>query len=265
MYTMPRPRSKKGEMQHLPTRQSADKQIKKKEVKKTKEAHVGVDSGGTLRAGIFGINDGLVSNTSLIFGVAGATNDPRVVLIAGSAGLLAGAFSMSAGEWVSMQSQRELFEREIEIEKREIHEDFEGEVLELAEIYMKRGIPRKQAHEIARAVMKDPKSALDVHVREELGLNPDELGSPWKAAGSSFIMFVLGAIIPLMPFFFTSGITAIIIAASLATVALFVVGGALGHFTKRNWALSGLRMLFIGSLAAAVTYGIGTLLGVSVS
>ncbi len=258
-------RSKKGEMQHLPVRQVLRKTAAKPVVKKEKEVHVGVDSGGTLRAGIFGINDGLVSNTSLIFGVAGATSDPSVVLIAGSAGLLAGAFSMSAGEWISMQSQRELFEREIAIEKREIHEDFEGEVLELAEIYQKRGIPRKQAHEIARAVMKDPKHALDVHVREELGLNPDELGSPWKAAGSSFVMFVLGAIIPLAPFFFLSGFPATIIAAALAAVALFVVGGALGHFTKKNWVYSGIRMLFIGSLAAAVTYGIGTLLGVSVA
>jgi VIT1/CCC1 family predicted Fe2+/Mn2+ transporter len=230
-----------------------------------KEMHVGVDSGGTIRAGIFGINDGLVSNTSLIFGVAGATNDPKAVLIAGCAGLLAGATSMAAGEWISMQSQRELFEREIAIERREIHEDFEGEVEELAQIYRKRGIPLPQARLVARAIMKDPEHALDVHVREELGLNPDELGSPWKAAGSSFVMFVLGAAVPLAPFIFMAGIGAAVTAAVLAMVALFALGAMIAHYTKNHWFVGGVRMLFIGTLAAAVTYGIGTLLGVSVS
>jgi vacuolar iron transporter family protein len=241
----------------------AEASLPKPQVKK--EAHIGVDGGGTIRASIFGVNDGLVSNTALILGVAGATADNSVIVIAGTAGLLAGAFSMAAGEWISMQSQRELFEREIEIERREIHDDPESEILELAEIYQKRGMPKKQAVDAARAVMKDPKAALDVHVREELGLNPDELGSPWKAAGSSFVSFIIGGIIPLAPFFFLSGTKAVVIASTLAAAALFIVGATLGIFTRKNWLYSGARMLLIGGLAAAVTHFIGRWLGVNVS
>lgn len=244
--------NKRGEMQALPKRQAQ------------KETHIGVDGGGTIRAGIFGVNDGLVSNTALILGVAGATSDAKVIIIAGTAGLLAGAFSMAAGEWVSMQSQRELFEREIEIERREIREDPEAELAELAAIYRKRGMPAKQAHAAASAVMKNPQSALDVHVREELGLNPDELGSPWKAAGSSFVAFMIGGIIPLAPFFFMAGSSAVLLASALAAAALFAVGAALGGFTRRNWAITGLRMLLIGGTAALVTHFVGQWLGVTV-
>ncbi len=250
---MARPRAKKGELQNLPASQ------------KPKEAHIGVDGGGTIRAGIFGVNDGLVSNTALILGVAGATAENSMIIIAGTAGLLAGAFSMAAGEWVSMQSQRELFEREIEIERREIHEDPEYETHELAQIYEKRGLPKKQAFAAAKAVMKNPAAALDVHVREELGLNPDELGSPWKAAGSSFVAFMIGGIIPLAPFFFLQGLAAVILASALAGLALFTIGGVLGHFTRKNWFATGLRMLFIGGLAAIVTHFVGLWLGVNVS
>jgi VIT1/CCC1 family predicted Fe2+/Mn2+ transporter len=187
------------------------------------------------------------------------------MIISGVAGLLAGAFSMAAGEWVSMNSQRELFEREIAIERQELKDDPEFEVEELALIYHKRGMPLKEARAIARKVMKDPKHALDTHVREELGLNPDELGSPWSAAWSSFVAFSIGGILPVIPFFFLTGPKAILLSAGLAAFGLFTVGAFLSKFTGKFWLWSGLRMLLIGSLAAAVTYLVGSWLGVNIN
>lgn len=218
---------------------------------------------GAIRAAIFGVNDGLVSNLSLIMGVAGAGLEPRVILLAGIAGLLAGAFSMGAGEYLSMRVQRELFERLIHLEAHELGTDPEGETRELADLLRRRGIPKDLAPQVARSLMEDPATALDVHAREELGLDPDQLGSPWGAAGSSFVTFSLGALVPLAPYFFAEGTVAAWTAVGLALGALFAVGAAMAIFTGRNPVLSGGRMTLIGGAAALVTFWVGRLLGVT--
>jgi vacuolar iron transporter family protein len=221
---------------------------------------------GALRAAIFGMNDGLVSNLSLIFGVAGSGVAGEVVVIAGFAGLLAGAFSMGAGEYVSMKVQREVFEQLIHKEAHEIATQPEEELRELAQIYERKGIDPETAERIAAELMKDPEVALETHAREELGIDMEEgLGSPWAAAGSSFVMFSIGALVPLVPFLFTSGETAVVISAGLSGVTLFGVGGAMTVLTGRGLLLSGARMLAIGAVAAAITYGVGTLLGDAIS
>ncbi len=219
---------------------------------------------GALRAGVFGVNDGLVSNLSLIMGFTGAAADNQVVLLAGIAGLLAGAFSMGAGEYVSMKVQRELFERLLHIEAHELATIPEEEMRELAEIYERKGFPKELAEQAARVVMEDPEVALETHAREELGLDPDDLGSPWGAAISSFLTFTLGAAIPLLPFVVGSGTAAVIAAIAMSGVALFAVGAAMSRFTGRSPILSGLRMLVVGALAAGITYAVGHLLNASV-
>lgn len=228
------------------------------------EALIGTRS-GALRAGIFGANDGLVSNLSLIMGVAGAGVDRKFILLAGIAGLLAGAFSMGAGEYISMRVQRELFERLIHLEAHELAVDPEGETEELAHLLHRRGIPKDLSRQTATALMADPKVALEVHAKEELGLDPAQLGSPWGAASSSFAAFTLGAAVPLAPFLLTSGGSAIWISVTMSLVALFTVGATLSRYTGRAWSWSGARMLGIGGAAALVTFSVGRLLGVSVS
>lgn len=219
--------------------------------------------GGNLRAAVFGVNDGLVSNASLIMGMAGAAADPRTLLLAGVAGLLAGAFSMAAGEYVSVRSQREVFEYQIGLEREELEEYPQAEADELALIYEAKGFPSDDARRLAQTLIADPERALDTLAREELGLNPDELGSPWGAAISSFLAFAAGALIPLLPFLLTDGGTAFYSSIAMAAAALFAVGAALSFFTGRSALLSGLRMLAIGSAAGAATYGIGSLIGIS--
>ncbi len=212
------------------------------------------------------MNDGLVSNLSLIFGVAGSGVDGEVVVIAGFAGLLAGAFSMGAGEYVSMKVQREVYEQLIHKEAHEISTQPEEEQRELARMYEAKGIDPDTAELISVALMKDPQVALETHAREELGIDMHEgLGSPWAAAGSSFVMFSLGAIVPLLPFLFTTGDTAVVVSAGLSAVTLFAVGSAMTVLTGRGALFSGARMLAIGAAAAAITYGVGTLLGVAIS
>ena len=218
---------------------------------------------GAFRAAIFGANDGLVSNLSLIMGVAGAAVSNHMIIVAGLAGLLAGSFSMGAGEYVSMRVQRELFERLIHIEAHELATEPEEENEELTKIYESRGYPADLARQLTQVISEDPQLALETHAREELGLDPDELGSPWGAAISSFIMFSLGAIIPLLPFLFTSGTTAIAIAVSAGGVALFSFGAAMSYFTARAPIWSGARMLLVGAAAAGITFGVGRLLHVS--
>ncbi|MBI5431815.1 MAG: VIT1/CCC1 transporter family protein [Planctomycetes bacterium] len=225
--------------------------------------HRAASSGGSLRAAVFGMNDGLVSNTSLILGVAGAAAAPNAILIAGLAGLLAGAFSMAAGEYVSVLSQRELFEYQIALEKAELDEYPEEEAEELALVYRARGLDDADAKKLASRVMSDPKSALDALAREELGLDPDDLGSPWGAAGSSFAAFAVGALVPLAPFLFLTGDQAVLAAAIVASIALFGVGAALSLFTNRGAWFSGLRMLAIGALAGGATWSVGKLFGVA--
>ncbi len=214
---------------------------------------------GTLRAGVFGVNDGLVSNTCLVMGVAGAGTSASVILLTGVAGLLAGAFSMGAGEFISMLSQKEMFEHQIGQEKDELERYPKEEAEELALIYAARGIPIKEARHVANHLIQNPEKALDTLSREELGLNPDELGSPVGAAISSFLTFSVGASLPLIPYVFGLSAHGILIASLISGTALFCVGAALSLFSGRNAFLGGVRMLAIGSAAAAATYYIGSL------
>ncbi len=221
--------------------------------------------GGTLRASVFGVSDGLVSNTSLVMGFAGAQTEGKFVLLAGVAGLLAGAFSMAAGEYVSMRAQRELFERQIELERSELEASPEEEERELVLIYRAKGLAQEQAESMAARLMENPQVALDTLVREELGLDPGELGSPWGAAVGSFLAFALGAVVPVAPFFIGASASAGFVVASgaLSAVALFGVGASLSLFTGRGVLVSGARQLGLGAVAAALTFGIGRLVGVS--
>jgi VIT1/CCC1 family predicted Fe2+/Mn2+ transporter len=220
---------------------------------------------GTLRAAVFGANDGLVSNLSLIMGVAGAQADNHVIVLAGIAGLLAGAFSMAAGEYISMQSQREMFENQISIEREEMRVMPDVEEEELKQIYISKGLPPDDASKIAAALMSDPAKALDTKVREELGLDPDELGSSWGAAIYSFVTFSLGAAVPLLPFLVTTGQAAFVASLAIAFVALFVVGAAVSLVTGKSLIFSGTRQVVIGAAAATVTYAVGKVIGSSVA
>ena len=221
--------------------------------------------GGTLRAAVFGVNDGLVSNFSLVMGFAGAEARPEYILLDGVAGLLAGAFSMAAGEYVSIRAQRELFEQQIAMEKQELEMSPKEEEEELSLIYQAKGIPEEEANLLAHRIIQNPKTAIDTLAREELGLDPSQLGSPWGAAVSSFLAFVLGAIVPVIPYLASSGKTAFVFSASMSCLALFGVGALLSVFTARGPLSSGLRMLGIGLLASAITFSVGWLLGVSVA
>ena len=220
---------------------------------------------GTLRATVFGANDGLVSNLSLVMGIAGAATDNHFIVLAGIAGLLAGSFSMAAGEYISMQSQRELFERQISLEREEMRVMPDVEQQELAQIYRAKGLARADADRVAASLMADPQKALDTKVREELGLDPDELGSPWGAATSSFLAFAVGAFVPLLPFLLTTGAPALVAALVMSFAALFAVGAAVSMLTGRGFLFSGGRQVAIGAAAAAVTYSVGSLIGASVA
>jgi VIT1/CCC1 family predicted Fe2+/Mn2+ transporter len=227
--------------------------------------HRGLSGGGNLRAAVFGVNDGLVSNASLILGVAGAAADVSIIVLSGVAGLLAGAFSMAAGEYVSVRSQREMYEYQIGLEADELEQYPEEEAGELALIYEARGIPHDTARKMADDIIADPDRALDALAREELGLNPDELGSPTGAAVSSFVAFAMGASIPLLPFLLLAHQGALPISIALTGVALFSVGAALSLFIGRGALTGGLRMLLIGGGAGALTFLIGSVLGVALA
>lgn len=218
-------------------------------------------AGGALRAAVFGVNDGLVSNVLLILGVAGGTSNRDIILLAGLAGLLAGAFSMAAGEWVSVQSQRELYEREISIEREEVAAFPEEEMEELILIYQAKGLSDEEARALARRIMRSPESALDTLTREELGLAPGELGSPWVAALSSFGSFAVGASIPVLPFLVGSGTAALGVATALSAVTLFLVGAAIAVLAGRGPLRGGLRMVGIATVVGAASYLIGQLIG----
>ena len=219
---------------------------------------------GALRAGVLGVNDGRVSNTCLVMGVAGAGVGPSEILLAGVAGLLAGAFSMGAGEFISMLSQREMFEHQIAQERDELERYPDQEAEEIAIIYEARGIRPTEARDMAKRLIANPEKALDVLTREELGLNPEELGSPISAAISSFLTFCVGACVPLIPFLLGYARDGIWIAAILAGIALLGVGSTLSLFSGKNALLGGARMLAVGSVAAAATYFIGTLFGATI-
>jgi vacuolar iron transporter family protein len=219
-------------------------------------------TGGWLRPAVFGVMDGLVSNTALVAGVAGGGAPPRTVLLAGLAGLAAGAFSMATGEYVSVASQRELTRAEIEIEKRELQRVPEAEQAELAGIYRARGVDPDTAAEVARQLSRDPEQAWRVHAREELGVDPDDLPSPWVAAGSSFGAFTVGALVPVLPYLL--GVTSLLLPVLLALIALFLAGALVSRFTDRGALYSGGRQLLLGGAAAGVTYAVGSAVGTGV-
>lgn len=217
--------------------------------------------GGGPRAAVFGVSDGLVSNVALILGMTGAHSSASAVRLAGVAGLIAGSFSMAAGEYVSMRAQSELMERELDVERQAIRHDPEDERRELAGIYRGRGLDADMADELSVKMMSDPELALETHAREELGINPEETGNPLQAAASSFVMFAIGAFIPLLPWLITSGSRATLWSVALGAVAALMVGAALAYFTGRSWLWSASRQLLISGVAAAVTYGVGHLIG----
>lgn len=222
--------------------------------------------GNALRAGVLGANDGLVSVLSLVMGVAGAAMDSHAILITGLAGLLAGAISMAMGEWLSVQSSRELYTRQLDVERQELAESPEEEKEELALIYQSKGLSPEQARTFADQLLSDPVHALDTLSREELGMDPDELGgSAWVAASTSFLLFAVGAIIPISPFFFTQGITAVLWSGAVSAVGLFLIGAGITLVTGRSLWVSGSRQIVFGLGAAAITYGIGRLLGVQIA
>jgi VIT1/CCC1 family predicted Fe2+/Mn2+ transporter len=214
-------------------------------------------SGGWLRPTVFGMMDGLVSNFALIAGVAGASASTTSVSLAGIAGLVGGAFSMAAGEYVSVQSQNESTVAELEIERRELTHNAEAELAELTQMYVARGVEPDLARKVAGQLSRDPDQALLIHAQEELGVDPTQLPSPLIAAGSSLLAFSVGALIPLLPYLL--GASTLWISAVLAVVALFVAGVGASRFTSRGWLYAGLRQLIVGVIAAAVTYGVGSL------
>jgi VIT1/CCC1 family predicted Fe2+/Mn2+ transporter len=214
-------------------------------------------SGGWLRPTVFGMMDGLVSNFALIAGIAGASSSSSSIALAGWAGLVGGAFSMATGEYISVQSQNESTHAEVAIERRELKHNAEAELAELTQMYINRGVDPDTASKVATQLSRDPEQALLIHAQEELGVDPAQLPSPWTAAFSSLTSFSIGAFIPLLPYLF--GATTLLVSAILAGVALFAAGSITSRFTGRSWMFGGARQLALGVLAAAVTYGVGSL------
>lgn len=225
--------------------------------------HKSTRTAGTLRAAVFGVNDGLISNMSLMLGIAGASTNQTFIIMAGIAGLLAGASSMAAGEFVSVRSQREVYEHQIDLEKSELELYPEEEKEELALIYQARGIPKEDAEKLAHLLISNPDTALDTLAREELGLNPNDLGSPIMAMLASFFSFAFGAAIPVIPFLFGNNSWNLPISIALTGIALYIVGTLISLFTNRNSIISGLKMLCIGAIAGGLTYLIGKIMGVA--
>jgi vacuolar iron transporter family protein len=220
--------------------------------------------GNALRAAVLGANDGLVSNLSLVMGVAGAVAAENTILLTGLTGLVAGACSMAMGEWLSVNSSRELYQKQIDIEKSELEQAPEEEIEEIALIYEAKGLPRPQAEALAKQMMANKDTALDTLVREELGIDPDQLGgSAWTAAASSFLLFSVGAVFPVAPFLFLGGRTAVVASVVASGIALAAIGAGTSLFTGRSIAFSAFRQLLIGYVAAAITYAIGMLAGVT--
>jgi VIT1/CCC1 family predicted Fe2+/Mn2+ transporter len=216
-------------------------------------------TGGWLRPSVFGAMDGLVSNFALIAGVAGGTGETKVIALAGIAGLAAGAFSMAGGEYVSVASQRELALAEIAVERRELERHPEAEQEELAQVFINRGVTPELAAEVARQISENPAQALEVHAQSELGVDPHDLPSPKVAAGSSFLSFGVGALLPLVPYLV--GVTSLWVSAVISCLALFGAGALVSTVTARSWLYSGLRQLIVGVVAAGLTFGLGNLIG----
>jgi vacuolar iron transporter family protein len=222
--------------------------------------------GNALRAAVLGANDGLCSNLSLVMGVAGADLAPHAILVTGLAGLLAGACSMALGEWLSVSTTRESYQRQIKTEADELEQVPEEEQEELALIYQAKGLPEDQAKMLAERLIANKETALDTLVREELGIDPDELGgSAWAAAGTSFLLFSVGAIFPVAPYFALAGLSAVIASLAASGVALFLIGAGTTLFTGLGVWFSGMRQVLVGFAAAGVTYGVGRLIGVAIT
>ena len=242
-----------------------EEKVTGKQLSKFESRHRSV-GGNAIRAAVLGGNDGLVSNFSLVMGIAGATSGNKVVLLTGLAGLLAGALSMALGEWISVKSSKELYENQMELERDELETNPEGEQQEIVLIFMAKGIPETQAHEMAMELMKDKTRAHKLLVQEELGINTEELqGSAVEAALYSFGLFSIGAVIPVLPFMFTSGMTAVATSVAFSAAGLFLIGAAITLFTGKNVWYSGFRQVIFGLAAAAITFGIGKLIGVSMT
>ncbi len=222
--------------------------------------------GNALRAAVLGANDGLVSNLSLVMGVAGADMAAHAILVTGLAGLLAGSCSMALGEWLSVNTARESAQRQIDTEADELEQVPEEEEEELALIYQAKGLREELAKTLAKQLIANKKTALDTLVREELGIDPNDLGgSAWIAGGTSFLLFAAGAIFPVAPYFALAGIPALIASLAASAVALFLIGAGTSLFTGRNVLFSGVRQLLVGLAAAGVTFGVGQLIGVAVA
>jgi VIT1/CCC1 family predicted Fe2+/Mn2+ transporter len=232
------------------------------EITKVESWHTG--GAGTLRAIVFGASDGLVSNLSLVMGVAGATSEPSFILLSGIAGLLAGAFSMAAGEYISVRSQVEVLERQIALERAELAAIPDEEFEELVAIYRSKGLPEADARRFAEHIFQDPEVALQTMVREELGLDQKGMSSPWAAAGGSFLAFCIGAVIPVIPFLFGSGNVVLLISFGASLLALFALGALVSLLTGRSLLFSGMRQVGLGAAAAIVTFIVGRVIGVSV-
>ena len=244
---------------------NGDAKVGSKAITKFESRHRSV-GGNALRAAVLGGNDGLVSNFSLVMGVAGASDGESGVLVAGLAGLLAGALSMALGEWISVKSSQELYENQIQLELEELETNPEGEQQELSLIYQSKGINKIEAERMAAEAMQDTARAHQVLIEEELGINPEELkGSAIEAALYSFVLFGIGAIIPVFPFLFISGFKAILYSSALSALGLFGIGAAITLFTGKSVWYSGLRQVFFGLIAAAITFGIGKIIGVSLA
>ncbi|HYN48079.1 MAG TPA: VIT1/CCC1 transporter family protein [Candidatus Nanopelagicales bacterium] len=233
------------------------------EITKAESWHRG--GAGTLRAIVFGASDGLVSNLSLVMGIAGATAEPSIILLSGIAGLLAGAFSMAAGEYISVRSQVEVLERQIALERAELAAIPEEEFEELVAIYRSKGLPEADARRFAEHIFQDPEVALQTLVREELGLDMDGMSSPWAAAGGSFVAFTIGAIIPVIPYLFGGGDLVLFVSFGASLAALFLLGALVSLLTGRNLVFSGMRQVGLGAAAAIVTFMVGRLIGVSIA
>ncbi len=265
--TTPQPEQERanGELTERRLKMEANRARALAELERIRGENVGAPGakGGWLRASVFGINDGLLSNLSLVAGVSAAATDRGFILLAGVAGLVAGAFSMGAGEYVSVRAQREVFESLIARERWLLRHRPDLERQEVAVIYRAKGIPPADAERLADQIMTDPEIALDLMAREELGLDPDQLGSPWGAAIGSFVSFSLGAAVPLVPYLFMNVASALVTALILCGIAVFAVGALTARLSGRPALIGGGRMLLIGALAAAVTYLVGHLVGVS--
>jgi VIT1/CCC1 family predicted Fe2+/Mn2+ transporter len=232
-------------------------------LRRTRSGHHRNVQGGTTRATVLGAGDGLLTNLSLVLGVAGASSNAPAVRLAGVAGLLAGAFSMAAGELVSVRAQQEMVEKEVQVERQELADDPAGERKELAGMYRAQGLSADDAETVARILSASPDIALDTHARLELGVDPEAPGSAWRAALSSFLSFAVGAILPLFPWFFAKGSAAVAASVIIGAIAALALGAAIGVMSGRNVAGTAIRQLAVAAVAAAVTYGVGSLLGVS--